>query len=69
MLDIVFASAAFDFGTNILYDPVLAPSVLNEMWQEKSADSIVSACTKNEKQIAAYIRKNIVQGIEKLPLE
>lgn len=69
MLDIVFSSASFDFGTNVLYDAVLAGSVLTSMWEAKSVDSIVSSCTKNEKQISAYIRKNIAEGIEKLPLE
>lgn len=69
MLDIVFASASFDFGTNILYDAVLASSVLNDMWQAKSADSIVSSCTKNEKTIAAYIKANIGKAIERLPME
>ena len=69
MLDIVFSSASFDFGTNILYDAVLATSVLNDMWQAKSVDSIVSSCTKNEKQIAAYIKANIGKALERVPLE
>ena len=57
MLDIVFSSASFDFGTNILYDSVLATGVLQSMWDGKDSSAIVSICKKQEKTIQKYIDK------------
>ena len=55
MLDIVFNSIYFDFGTNIVYDAVIADTVLAAIWKKKSSDSIVSAIEKNLKKIDKYI--------------
>lgn len=55
MLDIIYASAVFDFGTNILYDALLAPTVLQTLWDKKDSSIIVSTCTAQEKKIADYI--------------
>lgn len=55
MLDIIYASATFDFGTNILYDSVIATDVLQPLWDKKDSSSIVSTCTAKEKKIATYI--------------
>jgi len=54
MLDIIYASAVFDYGTNILYDALLAPSVLQVLWDKKDSSIIVSTCTAQEKTIAEY---------------
>ncbi len=55
MLDIIYASTIFDFGTNILYDTVLADTILAPLWQNKDSTTIVSTCTAQEKKVADYI--------------
>ncbi len=55
MLDIIFSSIYFDFGTNILYDGVLADSFLADIWNKKSSDVIVSSMEKHMPKIEKYI--------------
>ncbi len=55
MLDIIFSSIYFDFGTNILYDGVLAESFLADIWNKKSSDVIVSSMEKHLNKIEKYI--------------
>lgn len=55
MLDIVFDTIYFDFGTNIMYDAVFASGFLNSIFMSKSSDSIVSSIEKNLPQIEKYI--------------
>ncbi len=55
MLDIIFSSIYFDFGTNILYDGVLAESFLADIWNKKSSDAIVSSMEKHLPKIEKYI--------------
>ncbi|MBQ7720008.1 MAG: extracellular solute-binding protein [Clostridia bacterium] len=55
MLDIIFGSIYFDFGTNIVYDAVIADTVLAAIWKKKSSDSIVSSIDKNLTKINKYI--------------
>ena len=55
MLDIIFGSIYFDFGTNIVYDAVIADTVLAAIWKKKSSDSIVSSIDKNLTKINKFI--------------
>ncbi len=55
MLDIIFSSVYFDFGTNILYDDVLANTFLTDIWNKKSSDVIVSSMEKAMPKIETYI--------------
>lgn len=57
MLDIIYASTTFDFGTNILYDSVITPEILEVLWQKKDPSIIVSTCTAKEKKLAEYTDK------------
>lgn len=55
MLDIVFSTIYFDFGTNIMYDAVIAESFLKDIFNSKSADTIVSSMEKARPEIEKYI--------------
>ena len=55
MLDIVFSTIYFDFGTNIMFDSVLAGGIINSLYRAKSSDSIVSKLEKGKKEIDKYI--------------
>ena len=55
MLDIVFGTIYFDFGTNIMYDAVIARTFLNDIFNSKSADTIVSSMEKARPEIEKYI--------------
>lgn len=55
MLDIVFSTIYFDFGTNIMFDSVLAGGIINSLYHAKSSDSIVSKLEKGKKEIDKYI--------------
>lgn len=46
MLDIIFSSISFDYGTNIMYDAVYASTFLESIWKKKSSDVIVSSIEK-----------------------
>lgn len=55
MLDIIFGTIYFDFGTNIMYDAVFAEGFIKSIYKAKSSDSIVSSMEKNKKTIDKYI--------------
>ena len=55
MLDIIFGTIYFDFGTNIMYDAVFAEGFIRSIYKAKSSDSIVSSMEKNKKAIDKYI--------------
>lgn len=55
MLDIIFDSIYFDFGTNIMYDALLAGTVLTDLWKSKSSDSLISTVEKYMPKIEAFI--------------
>jgi len=55
MLDIIFDSIYFDFGTNILYGALLESTLLVDLWQSKSSSSIVSTVEKYLPKIEAFI--------------
>lgn len=55
MLDIIFGTIYFDFGTNIMYDAVFADGFLNSIFRSKSSDSILSSIEKNLPKIEKYI--------------
>lgn len=55
MLDIVFSTIYFDFGTNIMYDAVIAESFLKDIFNSKSADTIVSSMENARPRIEQYI--------------
>ncbi|MBQ3255839.1 MAG: hypothetical protein IJA67_00280 [Oscillospiraceae bacterium] len=55
MLDIIFDSIYFDFGTNIMYDPLLANTFLVDLWRKKSSDAVVSTAEKYMPKIEKFI--------------
>ena len=55
MLDIVFSTIYFDFGTNIMYDAVIAESFLKDIFNSKSADTIVSSMENARPRIEQHI--------------
>ncbi len=66
MLDIIFDSIYFDFGTNILYDSILANGLLTDWWKKKSSDVLISSIEKHLPKIEKYIvdMKEAVDEIE-----
>lgn len=65
MLDIIFDSIYFDFGTNIMYDAVFAPGFLTSIWKKKSTDVIVSSIEKDIKKIDKYIN-DLTEAVKKI---
>lgn len=55
MLDIVFNTIYFDFGTNIMYDAVFAQTFLTDIFNSKSSESIVSSIESARPTIDKYI--------------
>ena len=55
MLDIVFSTIYFDFGTNIMYDAVFAQTFLTDIFNSKSSESIVSSIESARPTIDKYI--------------
>lgn len=55
MLDLIYNSVYFDFGTNIMYDALLAETVLKDMWNDKSSGTIVSTMEKYMNDIDKFI--------------
>lgn len=47
MLDIIFNSVYFDFGTNILFESVLSNGFITDLWNKKSSDILISSMEKN----------------------
>ena len=64
MLDIIFGSIYFDFGTNICYDAVLAPTFLTDIWHSRDSGAIVSAIEKYKPKINQYITDLVIVASE-----
>ena len=54
MLDIIFDTIYFDFGTNIMYDAIFVPTFLNDIFTSKSSTAIVSSMEKAREKITEY---------------
>ncbi len=55
MLDIIFDSIYFDFGTNIMYDAVFAQTFLTDIFKAKTSSVVVSSMVSALPQIEEYI--------------
>ena len=55
MLDIIFDTIYFDFGTNIMYDAVFVSTFLNDIFNSKSSTAVVSSMEKAREKITQYI--------------
>ena len=55
MLDIIFDTIYFDFGTNILYDAVIADGMLNRIYKSRSSDSMISIMESELARVEKYI--------------
>lgn len=62
MLDIIFDSIYFDYGTNLMYDSVCANTFLTDIWIAKSSDILVSSMQNAMPKIDEFIL-NITEGI------
>ena len=55
MLDIIFGSVYFDFGTNILFDATLAYDIIKPIYSAKSGDGLVSKIEKGKPKVEKVI--------------
>ncbi len=55
MLDIIFDTIYFDFGTNIMYDAVFVSTFLNDIFNSKSSTAVVSSMEKAREKITQYM--------------
>ena len=55
MLDIIFGTVYFDFGTNIMFDAVLVSNLIQKLYTAKSSDGIVSKIASSKKSIDKFI--------------